>query len=95
LPPCSALDTAAAHLSAARESNPQAYLCTGCDAFLTHEPGVMDAMALIHSRIARVFYTFPHPGRPQAGALQGAVRLHTLPSINHRFRVFRVEGMHS
>jgi hypothetical protein len=95
LPPCGAIATAAGRLSAARESSPHAYLCTGCDAFLTHEPGVMDAMALIHSRIARVFYAFPHPGGPQAGALQGAARLHTLPSINHRFRVFRVEAKRS
>jgi tRNA(Arg) A34 adenosine deaminase TadA len=44
------------------------YFCSGCDVFLTHEPGTFDAMALLHSRVARVVYGVPDDAR---GALQG------------------------
>ncbi|KNC87596.1 hypothetical protein, variant [Sphaeroforma arctica JP610] len=32
------------------------YLCTGYDAYITKEPCIMCAMALVHSRVRRVFY---------------------------------------
>ena len=52
-----------------RESAPaQQYICTGLDAFLTHEPDLFDAMALLHSRVARVIYGFPDD---IAGAIGG------------------------
>ncbi|KAK0135777.1 putative inactive tRNA-specific adenosine deaminase-like protein 3 [Merluccius polli] len=34
----------------------QPYICTGYDLYVTREPCVMCAMALVHSRIGRVFY---------------------------------------
>jgi tRNA(Arg) A34 adenosine deaminase TadA len=64
----------------------ETYLCTGFDAFVTHEPCAMCAMALLHSRVRRVFWDVPDPKR---GALGSVVRLHALPNINHRYRVFR------
>ncbi|XP_050689853.1 uncharacterized protein LOC126982113 isoform X2 [Eriocheir sinensis] len=63
------------------------YICTGCDVYLTHEPCMMCAMALLHSRVRRVFYLIPDP---HLGALGSRTRLHTLPGINHRYEVFVV-----
>ena len=63
------------------------YLCTGLDALLTREPDLMDAMALMHSRIRRVFYVHCEEG---GGALGSALSLHTMRALNHRARVFQV-----
>nr|XP_027808573.1 probable inactive tRNA-specific adenosine deaminase-like protein 3 [Marmota flaviventris] len=61
------------------------YVCTGCDLYVTREPCVMCAMALVHSRIQRVFYGAPSPD----GALGTRFRIHAQPGLNHRFQVFR------
>jgi tRNA(Arg) A34 adenosine deaminase TadA len=61
------------------------YLATGFDVFLLHEPCAMCAMALLHSRVGRVF--FHHPNLT-SGAVRSVVRLHTLDNVNHRYRVF-------
>lgn len=42
-------------------------------------------MALVHSRIRRVVYCKPNPVN---GGLGSYYRIHTLSSLNHRFRVF-------
>ena len=42
-------------------------------------------MALVHSRIGRVFYTDPS----EDGALGTRYKLHTLAALNHRFDVYR------
>ncbi|MPC30534.1 putative inactive tRNA-specific adenosine deaminase-like protein 3 [Portunus trituberculatus] len=68
-------------------SDGTSYICTGCDVYLTHEPCMMCAMALLHSRVRRVFYLHPDPS---LGALGSRVKLHTLPGVNHRYEVFRV-----
>jgi hypothetical protein len=71
------------------------YLSTGFDAFLTHEPSLVDAMALVHSRVSRVVY------RARAAAGEGAcegwgphrVRLHGVKALNHHFAaVYREAG---
>ncbi|XP_008579405.1 PREDICTED: probable inactive tRNA-specific adenosine deaminase-like protein 3 [Galeopterus variegatus] len=61
------------------------YVCTGYDLYVTREPCAMCAMALVHSRIQRVFYGAPSPD----GALGTRFRLHARPDLNHRFQVFR------
>ena len=62
------------------------YLCTGYTVYLAREPCHMCAMALIHSRAARLVY-----GRASTdGALASLDRLHTREGINHRYEVFRV-----
>lgn len=62
-----------------------AYLCTGCDVYVTSEPCVMCAMALLHSRVRRVFFAKPSPGR---GGLKSLRRMHCERGLNHAFQVF-------
>jgi tRNA-specific adenosine deaminase 3 len=64
-----------------------AYLCTGMDLFLTHEPNLMCSMALVHSRIRRVYF---QSDELLFGALSSHHHVHSLRSLNHHFRVFRV-----
>ncbi|KAL4457356.1 hypothetical protein ABPG75_012221 [Micractinium tetrahymenae] len=66
---------------------PRPYLCTGYDAYLVHEPCVMCAMALVHSRLRRVAFCLPS-GR--WGALGGAYALHAQRSLNHHYQVYRL-----
>ena len=70
------------------EASPASYLCTDCEIYLSHEPCIMCSMALLHSRAKTVFFVESCPG----GGLISQVRLHTLPSINHRYQVFQGLG---
>ncbi|KAF9899752.1 adenosine deaminase, tRNA-specific 3 [Linnemannia zychae] len=67
----------------------KAYLCTGYDVFLTHEPCVMCSMALVHSRVGRVFYTVP---MASSGGLGSQHKIHSHPNLNHHFFVYRQVG---
>nr|CCA14498.1 hypothetical protein SELMODRAFT_438667 [Albugo laibachii Nc14] len=62
------------------------YLCTSYDVYLDVEPCVMCAMALIHSRVRRVFF---HERNHSHGALGGSgIFLQSIKSLNHHYRVF-------
>ncbi|XP_062313339.1 probable inactive tRNA-specific adenosine deaminase-like protein 3 [Osmerus eperlanus] len=67
------------------EKGDQQYICTGYDLYVTREPCLMCAMALVHSRIGRVFY-----GTTSAdGALGTKYKIHTQKGLNHCFEVFK------
>ncbi|CAG08291.1 unnamed protein product, partial [Tetraodon nigroviridis] len=69
----------------ARLDAAQPYICTGLDLYVTREPCVMCAMALVHSRIGRVFYGTVWSD----GALGTKYKIHSQKDLNHRFEVFR------
>ncbi|KAI3639009.1 hypothetical protein MIR68_003507 [Amoeboaphelidium protococcarum] len=78
------------------------YYCTGYNAYMFWEPCWMCGMALLHSRIRRVFY-FKTMRNQMAGAFHSITcdsedtqsklkgMLHVRKELNHRFRVFEVE----
>lgn len=71
------------HEASASEDQP--YICTGYELYVTREPCVMCAMALVHSRISRVFY-----GAASAdGALGTKYKIHCRKELNHHFDVYK------
>lgn len=62
------------------------YLCTGYDVYLTDEPCIMCAMALVHSRARRIFF---HKSNVK-GALKTLTKLHTIKALNHHYEVYQI-----
>mmetsp|Transcript_11766 Transcript_11766/g.21422 ORF Transcript_11766/g.21422 Transcript_11766/m.21422 type:complete len:308 (+) Transcript_11766:75-998(+) len=62
------------------------YLCCECEVVTTHEPCVMCAMALVHSRVRLVAFQVSDP---EFGGLGGRISLHTCQSLNHQIRVLQ------
>ncbi|PKI84225.1 hypothetical protein MVES_001739 [Malassezia vespertilionis] len=62
-------DVRATQRNATNAANGQDYLLSNLALFITHEPCVYCAMALVHSRVRSVYFLFPSPG---AGGFCGA-----------------------
>ncbi|KAJ8683911.1 hypothetical protein QAD02_019703 [Eretmocerus hayati] len=61
------------------------YLCTNYWAVLLQEPCPLCAMALLHSRVSRIFYG---TSNPRTGILGSKAVLHSVPGLNHRYQVW-------
>lgn len=63
------------------------YLGTGYEVYLSEEPCMMCAMALVHSRVRTVFFGKRMPN----GALVTRAKLHTVRALNHHYEVYEVD----
>lgn len=75
--------TAHAEIMALRQAceQQQNYRLPGADLFVTLEPCVMCAGALVHARIRRLVYA---TAEPKTGAAGSCVDVFKLPNLNHR-----------
>ncbi|KAG4301564.1 hypothetical protein PCANB_001741 [Pneumocystis canis] len=70
------------------------YLCKDLIVITTHEPCVMCCMALVHSRVFRLFYSI---NMPKTGGLESNYHIHGRNELNHRYQAFGefiVENIH-
>lgn len=88
--------------AAKNSENGQDYLLSGLSLFVTHEPCVYCAMALVHSRVKSVFFLYPSPGTGGfCGAEEdgyasctgmedgGPFAVQEQSGLNHRYDVWR------
>ncbi|KAH0785472.1 cytidine deaminase-like protein [Histomonas meleagridis] len=64
------------------------YLCNGLDVYCYYEPCMMCAMAMVHSRVGRLFYI---EDNPDFGGIYSQGQIHCCASLNHRFRAFKLK----
>ena len=74
-----------------RASESEQYYCTGLYLFAYREPCFMCSMALVHSRIARVYYLEPNKNEGGLGGCDEQVKINYLENLNHHFTTFRVK----
>ncbi len=63
----------------------RSYRLTGTTLYVTLEPCVMCASAIVHARVARLVFG---AWDPKAGGAGSTVNVFTLPSVNHHVDVF-------
>src|SRR6195952_4708289 len=61
----------------------------GCELWVTLEPCAMCAGAIVHARIAKVFYAAPDP---KGGAVEHGARIFAQPTVLHRPEVYSGMG---
>ncbi|KAF4655341.1 adenosine deaminase, tRNA-specific 3 [Perkinsus chesapeaki] len=66
------------------------YLCTGCSVYLRTEPCIMCSMALLHSRVAEVFFSSGAKCPGFGGFLDLDPPLHVNHRLNHTFTVMQL-----
>ncbi|GAA5904845.1 hypothetical protein JCM6882_003221 [Rhodosporidiobolus microsporus] len=71
------------------ESADPPYLLTGLTVFMSHEPCLLCAMSLLHSRIRQLYYIKRAPGAGGCGSLYN---VHEDGGLNHRFEVWEWAG---
>lgn len=64
------------------------YLCTGLDVYCYNEPCCMCTMAMVHSRVGRLFFIKQNK---KFGGVMSQAKINQCPRINHRFRAFKME----
>lgn len=64
------------------------YLCTGLNIYIYREGDLMSSMALVHSRIRRVY--FIQPDTHEGALSSGNGHIHQLRALNHHYRVFQL-----
>jgi hypothetical protein len=67
----------------------KAYLCTGYDCYVVGEPCIMCAMALVHSRVRRVYFA---AADSRGGALGSRWALQSQKGLNHHYMVFSLDA---
>jgi len=68
-------------------NNSLPYLCSNYDLYTVKEPCIMCCMALVHSRIGRVFYLEKNE---RDGGLESIHQIHIQPELNHHFQVYKI-----
>lgn len=64
--------------------------------YITKEPNIYEAMALVHSRVRRVVFGVRDGGMGGLGGAADAANghnagIHSLPGTNHHYRAFRFD----
>lgn len=64
------------------------YLCNDLDVYSYYEPCIMCAMAMVHSRVGRLFYI---DDNNDFGGIKSQVQIHCCQKLNHRYRAFKLQ----
>lgn len=62
------------------------YLCTNYFAYFSHEPCLMCAMAMVHSRVKCIIFDKTNINN---GALCSKLKIHSIKNLNHHFKVYK------
>ncbi|TIA90551.1 hypothetical protein E3P99_01529 [Wallemia hederae] len=67
------------------------YLCTSLTLFATHEPCMMCAMALVHSRVRDIYYLRKSKSSGGCGSVYS---VHEMQNLNHHFEAWSLDQHH-